>query len=85
METSQVQERQTRRELELAVYAAYEAKRVSEEIGTVGRQTDMAIVSAGQSARFLSEQLVNDREEMYQRRLTLGKSYKNAIRRAISL
>jgi hypothetical protein len=72
-------------DLELALYATYEAKRVSEEVGTVGRQTDMAIVSVGQNARVLSEQLVSELEAMYQRRLILAKSDKNTIRRAISI
>jgi hypothetical protein len=72
-------------DLELALYAAYEAKRVSEEVGTVGRQTDMAIVSVGQTERFLWESLVSKLEDIYQRRLILAKSDKNTIRRAISM
>ena len=72
-------------DLELALYAAYEAKRVSEEVGTVGRQRDMAIVSVGQTARFLWEPLVSEPEDIYQRRLILAKSDKNTIRRAISM
>ena len=58
---------------------------MSEEVGTVGRQTDMAIVSVGQTARFLWEPLVSELEDMYQRRLILAKSDKNTIRRTISM
>ncbi len=67
-------------ELEVELYAAYEAKRVSEEVGTVGRQTDMAIVSVGQPARFLSEQFIEELEQMYQRRLALAKTDRKVIR-----
>ena len=66
--------------LELAIYAAYESKRISEEVGTVGRQTDMAIVSIGQPARFLSEQFIEELEQMYQRRLALTKADRKVIR-----
>jgi 20S proteasome alpha/beta subunit len=70
-------------DLERAIYAAYEAKRISEEVGTVGRLTDMAIVSVGQPARFLPKELIDQLEAMHQRRLVLAKSDKNAIRRLI--
>jgi 20S proteasome alpha/beta subunit len=67
-------------DLELALYTAYEAKRVSEEVGTVGRQTDMAILSVGQPARFVSGQLIEELEQMYQRRLALAKADRRVIR-----
>jgi 20S proteasome alpha/beta subunit len=70
-------------DLEIALYEAYEAKRISEEVGTVGRQTDMAIVSVGQPARFLSPKLVEELEAMYKRRLVLAKSDKAVIRSLI--
>jgi non-canonical (house-cleaning) NTP pyrophosphatase len=70
-------------ELEHALYAAFETKRASEGIGTVGSQTDMAIVAVGHPTRFLSGELIEELEAMYQRRLVLAKSEKNTIRRLI--
>jgi hypothetical protein len=70
-------------ELDEAIYAAYEAKRISEEVKAVGRQSDMAILSVGQPARFLSTELIGELEAMYQRRLMLAKSDKAVIRRLI--
>jgi len=69
--------------LDEAIYAAYEAKRISEEVGTVGRQTDMAILSVDQPARFFSAELIQELGTMYERRLALTKSDKNVIRRLI--
>jgi hypothetical protein len=69
--------------LEEAIFAAYEAKRVSEEVGTVGRQSDLAIIEAGKPARLLSKGLVDELDAMYERRLKLAKNDKNAIRRLI--
>ena len=70
---------------ELALHDTYEDKRVSEEVGTAGRQTDMAIVSVGQTARFLSEPFVSDLEDMYQRRLIPANSDNNTIRPPTSM
>jgi hypothetical protein len=70
-------------DLEHALYAAFETKRASEGVGTVGSQTDMAIVAVGRPTRFLSGDLIEELEAMYQRRLVLAKSEKNTIRRLI--
>jgi hypothetical protein len=72
-------------DLEQALCSAFEAKRASEGVGTVGNQTDIAIASVGQPTRFLSKEQVEELEIIYRRRLLLAKSDKTAIRRLIGL
>ena len=67
------------------MYTVYEAKRISEEVGNVGRQTDMAIVSVGKPARRSTAEAIESLEEIYQSRLPLRRADKNAIRRLLGL
>jgi hypothetical protein len=51
-----------------AIYAAYEAKRAAESEAWVGKSTDMAVLTAGQDARFFGAAEIAKLEDIYQNR-----------------